>query len=334
MSGRRLRVVRGMHRHTDISWDGNRDGSLFDCYRYALDAAAMDYVGVADHNAGDDVPYNWQLGQRGSDLFQIPGEFAALYGYERSRSYPSGHRNVMFAQRGVPVFGFLPEELSDNQNAGVAPLYNHLRQTGGIVMSHTSATGAGTDWRDADPEVETLMEIYQGYRSTYEHEGAPRADEPVQRSAGLVWNAWRKGVKLGLQSSSDHVSTHASYSMLWVDELTPEAIIEAIRRRRAYAATDNILVDFRVNGSLMGSELSSAGAPRLQAKVVGTGPIARIEVIRNNQFVHTQPGGGAATVNFEYVDNEPPAGESWYYIRVEQQNGELAWASPVWVTVR
>ncbi|MBI1358040.1 MAG: hypothetical protein GC160_27215 [Acidobacteria bacterium] len=333
--GQTLQIVRGdMHRHTDISWDGNRDGSLFDCYRYAMDAAAMDYLGVADHNAGDDWPYHWRLGQRGADLFQIPGKFAPLYGYERSRGYPSGHRNVMFARRGVPVFGFLPEEINDNKNAGVGALYAHLRDQGGIVMSHTSATGAGTDWRDSDAEVETLMEIYQGYRSTYEHEGAPRADDPVERPAGLVWNAWKKGIKLGLQSSSDHVSTHSSYGMIWVESVEPGAVLDGIRQRRAYAATDNILVDFRVNGHLMGSSFTAEGKPRLEAKVVGTGPIARIEVIRNNEFIYTQPGGAGAAVEFEYVDNQPPTGENWYYIRVEQQDGELAWASPVWVTVR
>ena len=330
--GKTLQIVRGdMHRHTDISWDGNRDGSLFDAYRYALDAAAMDYQGVADHNAGEDVEYNWWMNQRGVDLFLIPGKFAPLYGYERSRSYPSGHRNVMFAERGIPVFGFRPDELSDNQNAGLLPLYGHLREKRGIVMAHTVATGAGTDWTDNDPEVEPLVEIYQGYRTNYEHEGAPRAEDPISRPAGLVWNAWQKGLKLGLQASSDHVSTHSSYGMIWVEDVSREAILEGIRARRSYAATDNILVDFRVDGHMMGSAYAASGKPKLTAKVVGARPIARIEVIRNNQYIHTHPGGGSAEVDFEYIDNSAPAGENWYYIRVEQADGELAWASPVWV---
>ena len=33
----------------------------------------------------------------------------------------------------------------------------------------------GTDWRDNDPAVEPIVEIYQGDRMSYEHEGAPRA---------------------------------------------------------------------------------------------------------------------------------------------------------------
>ena len=330
--GKTYRIVRGdMHRHTDVSWDGNRDGSLFDAYRYALDAAAHDYLGVADHNAGADVEYQWWMIQKAVDLLSIAGKFAPLYGYERSRGYPSGHRNVMFARRGVPVFQHTAAELADN-NTGVDLLYEHLRKEGGTVMSHTSATGAGTDWRDRDPEVETLMEIYQGYRTSYEHEGAPRSTSRGARPLGFVWKAWEKGIKLGLQSSSDHVSTHASQGLLYVEEVSREAILDAIRARRSYAATDNILVDFRVNGALMGAAISSSAKPKLEAKIAGTGAISKVEVIRNNEYIHTQPGG-TAELEFSYVDNDPPAGENYYYIRVEQQNGELAWASPVWVTM-
>ena len=52
----RWRIVRGdIHRHTDLSWDGNRDGSLDDSYRYALDAVGFDYLGVCDHQAGQSI---------------------------------------------------------------------------------------------------------------------------------------------------------------------------------------------------------------------------------------------------------------------------------------
>jgi len=33
----------------------------------------------------------------------------------------------------------------------------------------------------------------------------------------------------------------------------------------------------------------------------------------------------------EYVDNDPPAGENHYRVRVTQRNGQVAWSSPVWV---
>ncbi|HYM12009.1 MAG TPA: hypothetical protein VEU62_14825 [Bryobacterales bacterium] len=329
LAGKTYRLVRGdMHRHTDLSWDGNRDGSLFDCYRYALDAAAFDYLGVSDHQAGYSQ-YSWWMLQKAVEMFSIPGRFAPLYGYERSLPYPNGHRNAMFAQAGIPVFPI--PEAERKGLAGAAKFYQYLHANHGISMPHTSATGAGTDWRDNDPAVEPLVEIYQGYRNSYEHEGAPRSSQRREKPAGFVWNAWAKGYKIGVQSSSDHVSTHVSYAVLYVTGVTREEILAAIRARRAYAATDNILVDFRLNGHLMGEAFASGATQRLTAHIEGTGAIRKVEVIRNNQYIHTQPGAGAS-LDFTYVDNAPLAGESYYYIRVEQADGQLAWSSPIWIT--
>jgi len=78
----------------------------------------------------------------------------------------------------------------------------------------------GTDWRDNDGAVEPLVEIYQGDRVSAEYEGAPKAAYGALpytapggfRPAGYVWNAWAKGYKLGVQASSDHLSTHLSYA--------------------------------------------------------------------------------------------------------------------------
>src|SRR5690606_38297440 len=74
-AGRRYKSYRGdLHRHTEYSADGNNDGSLNDTYRYSLNAAAFDYVGVSDHHVGGpNIEYiNWQLQQR-VDVFTVPG---------------------------------------------------------------------------------------------------------------------------------------------------------------------------------------------------------------------------------------------------------------------
>ena len=52
-------------------------------------------------------------------------------------------------------------------------LYRYLKELDGICASHTSATGMGTDWRDNDPMVEPIVEIYQGDRMSYEIRGRP-----------------------------------------------------------------------------------------------------------------------------------------------------------------
>ncbi|MGH9721795.1 MAG: hypothetical protein ACRD8O_16425 [Bryobacteraceae bacterium] len=330
---RSLRIVRGdIHRHTDISWDGNRDGSLDDSYRYALDAASMDYLGVCDHQAGNMVPYSWWMIQKAVDRFTIPGRFIPLYSYERSLPYPNGHRNVLFAERGRPVLAI--PEAEQRGNEGAARLYQYLRRLGGVTSSHTSATGAGTDWRDNDAELEPVVEIYQGYRRNYEGPGtprAPRAGEEAKFSAGFVWNAWAKGIKMGVQSSSDHVSTHISYASFYVDRMDRRAILEAAKARRSFASTDNLIVDLRLGGHFMGESFRTSESPPIHVYAAGTGDIQRVELIRNNRAIYTFPGNGPEA-RFTFTDADRKTGEFYYYIRVEQKDGQLGWSAPVWVT--
>src|SRR5581483_69204 len=147
VGGNTWRLVRGdIHRHTDLSWDGNRDGSLDDSYRYALDAAAFDYLGVCDHQAGESIPYNWWRIQKAADMYTIQDRFSPIYSYERSLKWPNGHRNVFFATRGNPILAIPRDEASGK--VGSAKLFEYLRKFGGLTSPHTSATGAGTDFRD------------------------------------------------------------------------------------------------------------------------------------------------------------------------------------------
>ncbi len=211
-------------------------------------------------------------------------------------------------------------------------MYTYLRNLGGITMAHTTATGMGTDWRDKDSEVEPAVEIYQGYRANYEGAGVPRQDQGESRrfQAGYVQNAWAKGFRLGVQSSSDHVSTHISYAALYVDKLDREALLRALRERRTFAATDNLIVDFRMGDHFMGETFTARGSAPLKAYVRATGPLASVTLVKNNRLIYSKPGDGPE-MNFSYTDAAAPAGAAYYYIRVEQKNGQLGWSSPIWV---
>jgi len=341
--GRQYKIYRGdMHRHTDVSRDFKYDGSLIELYRYALDAAGMDYIAATDHNSGYDQEFTWWQNQQLADLFFVQGAFTPLFAYERSIPYPNGHRNVIWAKRG---FRTLP--VSDDEMRGVegaAKLYAELKRTDGITMPHSTATDQGTDFRDHDPDVEPLIEIYQGYRNSYEYEGAPRSATALNKHAqksgfepqGFWWNALDKGYKLGVQASSDHWSTHISYACILAESRTREGLMDAIRRRHAYAATDNIVLDFQAvtgrTAHLMGDAVTAQAKedPRFLVRVSGTAPIKQIDLIKNRAFVYTtRPDTRQA--RFDYADNQSGPGESWYYVRVMQEDGQLAWSSPIWI---
>lgn len=338
-NGKHYRILRGdLHRHTEQSSDGAGDGSLLDFYRYGLDAAGFDYILVTDHNDGGDAEYPWWRREKSNDLYYLAGRFVPLYGYERSVPYPNGHRNVLFAHRGVRTLPISPAENRGEKDTGPI-LYPYLRANQGLCTSHTSATSQGTDWRNNDPALEPMVELFQGYHTSYEYPGAPRAVNEktglihgAYEPAGFVWSALKKGYRLGFQASSDHISTHVSYSCVLAQNMTREGILHAFRQRHCYAATDNIVLDVRMGEHIMGDEFTARSLPPLEIHAIGTGPLAEVVVVRDEQIVYTAKPD-RQEVRLRYTDMESGAGSHRYYVRVQQQDGQLAWASPIWVNL-
>jgi hypothetical protein len=340
VQGTELRILRGeFHRHTEISGDGMGDGALEDMWRYGLDVAGMDWIGNGDHDNGGGREYPWWLTQKTTDAFQLPGSFDPLFTYERSVNYPEGHRNVIFASRGVRTLPRIP--ISNRDVEAPAPdtqmLYKYLRQFDGICASHTSATNMGTDWRDNDPQVEPFVEIYQGARQNYERPGAPRCPTETDsiggwEPKGFVNLALKKGYKLAFESSSDHGSTHISYCLVYAKEASRQGIVDAMKLRHTYGATDNIVADLRCGDYMMGDSFSSAEAPKLDLKLIGTAPFTKVTLIQDDAEVKVWTPG-TETVAISWTGEKVPKGKtSYYYFRGEQENTELVWVSPVWIT--
>ena len=110
------RLFRGdLHRHTDISADADRDGDILDTYRYAIDAAALDFLAVTDHSGAQRLNYyryDWWRNRQIATLFDNPGRFVTFFAYERTVTYPGGHRNIISARRDAQPFRISDEEFS------------------------------------------------------------------------------------------------------------------------------------------------------------------------------------------------------------------------------
>jgi hypothetical protein len=109
-----------------------------------------------------------------------------------------------------------------------------------------------------------------------------------------------------------------------------EAILDGLRKRHCYGASDDIIVDVRSGSHLMGDEFKTSQAPTLQMTVIGTKPLDRIDILRDSEVVATiKPG--KQEYRGAWTDPKPVAGVHYYYIRVLQTDEEIAWASPMWI---
>jgi hypothetical protein len=118
--------------------------------------------------------------------------------------------------------------------------------------------------------------------------------------------------------------------MIYTPSTGRSDMVESMRKRHAYGATDNIVLEFRARDRqgrewMMGDAFDGTGVV-FHVKVMGTGPLESIEVIKDGKFVYR-----TEQAEFDYTDSEAAAGTSWYYVRVMQKDRNMAWSSPMWV---
>lgn len=331
IGGRTYRLLYGdTHRHTDLSRCAMcTDGSLLDTYRYAYDVARLDFLAISDHD--QDIlrhrydrqtrpfdTYAWWRSQKTADLMHHPPTFCAIYGYEHGGGYRDrgGHKNILYEVRGQPCL----------EDDAPEALFRALGGINALAIPHQLADGSSaTDWSRWSPTYETVAEIYQT-RGSYEHRSAPKL-AGVTRDDCYYQDALRRGVKIGVIASSDHGLTHGAFAGVWVTEATRAGVLEALRARRSYGATAPIDLRFASGDRALGADQLD-GPPRFECEVSAPGPLTRVEIVRDGEYVYSREAEGP-TLRLVWEDNAAVAG-SYYYVRATMADGELAWSSPIW----
>lgn len=77
---------------------------------------------------------------------------------------------------------------------------------------------------------------------------------------------------------------------------------------------------------MMGDIFSTSTPPAIQVHLAGTGPFAKVQIVKHNQYVYSVTPG-QPEVDFTWRDQAVVSGKtSYYYVRGEQANGEIVWA--------
>jgi hypothetical protein len=357
-----------LHRHTELSTDNRwRNGSLEDHYQYGTDVEGLDFMAITDHakqvwsvrdrkNVVHAPPrsiadmaqltsvqnvYKWFETRQMAKFCNIDGYLTAFSGYEWTpNNLPMAHHNVIFSTDDYPY----NYPFNDPRTDDPAKLWKQLRKDrarfGGDVFTlpHSTATLLGPSyWNYYDPELMPLVEFCQ-HRGNYEKAGGILLPQPNQRQVeeGFVQNGWAKDQRFGIVGSGDHFGRQLA--AVWATDLTREAIFKALKNKRCYATFgEKILIDFRLNGRIMGEEILVTEPswveprPTLDIRVEALEPLRSVTVVRNNRDIQGwSPGTTSAT--YTWTDTTSLGGGAWYYIRVEQENDEAAWSSPIWIT--
>jgi len=340
--GRKFHLYFGdLHRHTELSFCRTSvDGSLEEAYRYAKDAAAMDFVMTADHDYHQQSPDMWAETMKTADKFYIPGYFTTFFGYEWIGSKKNRrHRNIISTVRlPVPRFDYI------NGHRDVQNLWAQLSRGKAITIPHHTACPMsllfGKDFGEAsDPVFEPLIEIFQASRSSSEYPHCPTLCNSFYKNGehrsfkikgGFVSDALKQGIRMGFIASSDHMSTHRSYACLYAKENTREELIKSMIARRAYAATDRIICEFFIGNGMMGEEIKSDNSLDVRIHFVGTNVIKEITLLRDSIPFHTWDFSEKEAEIVTKLYGKEARGH-YFYVRMIQCDSNLAWSSPIWV---
>ncbi|MCL5771598.1 MAG: DUF3604 domain-containing protein [Actinobacteria bacterium] len=355
-----------IHGHSYLS-DGLESPDYY--YSYGRDIEALDFCALTDHDNCmrnrkfqflPQSPYwgsessAWAISKYVTNKYYEKGKFVTLIGYEWTSGdiYSPiencfGNRCVYYVGDDGPLYD-CTDEISNTPKK----LWALLRQNDAITIPHHSSYPinsivSGVNWDFHDDEVEPLVEIFSKHGNS-EYEGNPY---PLikTRKGGFVQDALLRGYKLGIIAGSDtHVSRPGSEIMeenieslryrsgltaVFATELTRRGIFEAMKNRRCYGTNgERIYLDFRANGHLMGEEfiVGKDRKVKIEVKVLGTDKISNIDLLKNGTKIYSHIGESQIE-KLCYDDECEHNRTSWYYVRIKQQNGGMAWSSPIWV---
>lgn len=349
-----------LHGHSNFS-DGT--GLPEDYFRYARDVAALDVVSLTDHDHFgvrflDSRPELWREIRSQVARYHQPDRFVTLLGFEWT-SWLHGHRHVLYFQEDGELLSCL-----DPETETPAQLWSRLEGTDALTFAHHSAgEPVAVNWSfPPDPRFEPVTEIM----SVHGNSESPDAPRPVRGGVpgNFVRDVLEQGHRLGFIGSGDghdghpglpHLSPSYGFvpgrtdgqdpsrtipprmgtgglAAIRTDRRTRAAVREAMLARAVYATSGpRILLDLDLHGHGMGESVrvdDLPAEPSVTIMAIGTGPLQRVDLIQHRVGISSRPLEGRLEIGAT-IRIERPAPGDFFYVRLLQQDGGVAWSSPV-----
>jgi hypothetical protein len=338
VNGEELKLLWGdLHMHSNLSICSLHP--KFHCtelevkHRFSRDVGGLDFNLLTDHQVMDN--YEWLQTVKYAHLNDLAGTHVSFVGFEWTSSqlenfHNYGHYNVLYKDEG-PLLRIRTGEFDT-----VEKVCDQLGQTPGMIIPHHPGEGVHPlDWNAFPQSYSPLVEIFQ-VRGSYEADDCEMPPVNYGRSikpGNSVQTGLKMGYRFGFTSGGEHEGV--GITAVFAKKCTRKAVYEALQKRQTYGTTEpRIFLDYRVNGALMGSEIkvNPGGTLRFTVNVQGTDLIESIHLVSSTGETElwNSPVSKEVTLEMEKTFMQKT---EWFYVRVKQTDGHLAWSSPVWVDV-
>jgi len=339
-----------MHAHTSYS-DGNKDSLVsgmttpLQGFNYAKQSTQIDFYGISEHNhysAGMPSPLYFKKGLDDANTATVDGQFVAMYGMEWGVISSGGHVLVYgfdslcgwdFGAAEIQVaeanysklfstinrksgsFAYLAHPQSDDFSSLFTQTYNSNADNAIAGMAMRSGPAFSTNSTYSNPTTSNFVSRYNDALKRGYHVG-PGIDHDTHNSV------------FGRQTKARTV--------VLAPILSRAEIYNAFKQRRFYASDDwNVEVDFTIQNLPMGSIITNAGNPTLLVTIndIDGEPITSITIysgVAGSGNAATQLTSILSNNALSYMHNATSNLEYYYYLYIEQADGDKIWTAPIW----
>lgn len=337
------------------------------CLRHFRDDRSMNFYASSPFESSEETSNDmWKVIAQNIAEFDEPDRYTTFLGCQWvGDAKKEGIRLFLMNKDNKPIM-----RKKDVKNSSLKRIYKNYQPKELLsIPCFTMGKGFEYDFKDFDPEFERVVEIYNAWgcseRTKKDGNHFPitgNGKNSVSESAeGAVLDALKQNKRFGFVAGGlDDRGCYSSFFDGEQEQYNPgltgiistehsrQSLFDAIYNRSCYATTGaRIILGLEVAGVPMGSETNAGDKPGLHVNrhlagyVAGTCDLKLVEIVRNGDVIQSYKPDGYSfdfayddmlplkDVVIDAKDKNPPF--AFYYIRVTQKDGEMAWSSPIWV---
>lgn len=324
-----------LHAHSTLS---SGEDSVETLFAFAKEAG-LDFFAVTDHSDSFDkaeeggltkdgtaISDDWKQGREAAEE-ATGADFLGLYGFELS--WPSG------LHLGHISTFLTPGWQSWKDFDTLEEYYRVLRKVPQSVSQFNHPGPYNGEFENFSGYSEAYdAQMYLLEVGSEENGTSQRYDAYYHKALDQGWHL-APANSSNLHDTEDGIGT--GRTVVLAEELTEESLFAAIRANRVYASEDDDLeIDYRLNGAVMGSRLEDCEETVLTLYMVDptddtddmVGETGKVEVIVDGGEVAAEREITTASANLTF---DIPGAYRYYYLRITQPDGDIALTAPVWV---
>jgi len=332
------------------------------CLRHFRDEQALNFFSTSCFDTIEETSNDiWKLISQNITDFNEEDRFASILGSQyQGEPVKEGLRQLIYFKDNKPLL-----RQKDPKSSSLAKIYKMSTPKEMIsIPIFTMGKKSAFDFKAFNPDFERVVEVYNAWgcseKSRLKGNPSPITGFVEEFSNGSILEALKRNCRFGFVAGglddrgvftdfyeSDQVQYTPGLTGVICEKHTRDSILDAIYRRSCYATTGaRIIVGFYIAGHPMGTELTTTLKPGLAVNrhisgyVAGTTKLKQVEIIRNGDVIHTiSPTEYHIDYYYDDMENldkvmlKEPNNKSFvfYYLKVTQEDGHIAWSSPIWV---